>query len=148
MIPVIAALVIQYFALFLECSGHSVYVCRTMATPKDIQKDYEAFLEDILRRLLLLEKDIHILLIAHRKTVKFDFDRLLTRKELPQSSAVPSATSTAFLRSATSAKSISMNPALVASPPPTSAGATSWTIGSSGTHTTPGSESQWQTQIL
>lgn len=54
---------------------------RTMATPKHIQKDYKAFLEDILRRLLLLEKDIHILLIAHRKTVKFDFDRLLSRKD-------------------------------------------------------------------
>ncbi len=54
---------------------------RTMATPKHIQKDYKVFLEDILRRLLLLEKDIHILLIAHRKTVKFDFDRLLSRKD-------------------------------------------------------------------
>ncbi len=54
---------------------------RTMATPKHIQKDYEAFLADILRRLLLREKDIHILLIAHRKTVKFDFDRLLSRKD-------------------------------------------------------------------
>ena len=50
-------------------------------TTKRVQKDYEAFLEDIVKRLLLLEKDIHILLISHRKTVKFDFDRFLTRQD-------------------------------------------------------------------
>lgn len=52
-----------------------------MATSKRLQKDYEAFLEDIVRRMLILEKDIHILLIAHRKTIKFDFGRLLTRPD-------------------------------------------------------------------
>lgn len=41
-----------------------------------IQKGCGAFLEGIHRRLLLLEKDIHILLIAHRKTVRSDLDRL------------------------------------------------------------------------
>lgn len=35
-----------------------------MATSKRLQKDYEAFLEDIVRRMLILEKDIHILLIS------------------------------------------------------------------------------------
>ena len=48
---------------------------------KRTQKDYDAFLTDIVKRLLLLEKDIHILLIAHRQTVKFDFDRLISRKD-------------------------------------------------------------------
>ena len=48
---------------------------------KRTQKDYDAFLTDIVKRLLLLEKDIHILPIAHRQTVKFDFDRLISRKD-------------------------------------------------------------------
>lgn len=42
-----------------------------IATSKRLQKDYDAF----------LEKDIHILLIAHRKTVKFDFDRLISKPD-------------------------------------------------------------------
>ena len=46
-----------------------------------IQKGCGAFLEGIHRRLLLLEKDIHILLIAHRKTVRSDLDRLPSLKD-------------------------------------------------------------------
>lgn len=34
-----------------------------------------------ISRLRTLEKDIHILLIVHRKTIKFDFDRLITRPD-------------------------------------------------------------------
>lgn len=46
-----------------------------------IQKGCGAFLEGIHRRLLLLEKDIHILLIAYRKTVRSDLDRLPSLKD-------------------------------------------------------------------
>ena len=53
----------------------------TVMVNKRTQKDYDAFLTDIVKRLLLLEKDIHILLIAHRQTVKFDFARLISRKD-------------------------------------------------------------------
>ena len=40
---------------FLNVPDIVFMFARTMPTPKHIQKDYEAFLEDILRRLLQMQ---------------------------------------------------------------------------------------------
>ena len=127
---------IQYLALILECSWHSVYVCpyygysetyseRLRGLPWGHSPEASAPWEGHPHPSDCPPQDCQVRLrqapLPERCCRNL---RLLRPPPRPHPPSV------------TSAKSTSKNSALPASPNHTSAGATSWTIGSSGTHTT------------